>query len=80
MGKKPSVMNIALVGGESYCKEILEKTSLDQKEGKGVGLGLSVASGIIQELGGSIRAKSEVEQGSTCIIELPLKQPSGSYD
>ncbi|MBU0735269.1 MAG: hypothetical protein KKG10_14070, partial [Proteobacteria bacterium] len=27
-----SVINIALVGGETYCKEILEKTSLTNSE------------------------------------------------
>jgi two-component system, NtrC family, sensor kinase len=44
-----------------------------KKKGKGVGLGLSVAYGIIQEHGGSIQVQSEVGKGTTFSIELPLK-------
>ena len=44
-----------------------------KKKGKGVGLGLSVAYGIIQEHEGSIQVQSEVGRGTTFTIELPLK-------
>jgi PAS domain S-box-containing protein len=44
-----------------------------KKKGKGVGLGLSVAYGIIQEHGGSIQVQSEAGKGTTFSIELPLK-------
>jgi signal transduction histidine kinase len=44
-----------------------------KKKGKGVGLGLSVAYGIIQEHGGSIHVQSEEGRGTTFSIELPLK-------
>jgi two-component system NtrC family sensor kinase len=44
-----------------------------KKKGKGVGLGLSVAYGIIQEHGGSIHVQSEEGRGTTFTIELPLK-------
>jgi len=40
--------------------------------GKGTGLGLSVSYGIIQEHGGSIRVESQVGEGATFIIELPI--------
>jgi two-component system NtrC family sensor kinase len=43
-----------------------------KKKGKGVGLGLSVAYGIIQEHHGSIYVKSEKEKGTTFIIKIPL--------
>ena len=43
------------------------------KKGKGVGLGLSVVYGIIQEHGGSIDAISEEGKGTTFEIELPMK-------
>lgn len=46
-----------------------------KKEGKGVGLGLSVAYGIIQEHGGSIRVESKVGQGTTFFVNLPLERP-----
>jgi PAS domain S-box-containing protein len=44
-----------------------------KKKGKGVGLGLSVAYGIIQEHGGSIQVQSEEGRGTVFTIELPLK-------
>jgi PAS domain S-box-containing protein len=43
------------------------------KKGKGVGLGLSVAYGIIQEHGGSIDVRSRLGEGTTFKIEFPLK-------
>jgi signal transduction histidine kinase len=46
-----------------------------KKKGKGVGLGLSVAYGIIQEHEGSIYVKSEMGRGTTFQIKLPLKSP-----
>jgi two-component system, NtrC family, sensor kinase len=45
------------------------------KKRKGVGLGLSVAYGIIQEHGGSIFVQSAVGEGATFIIKLPLHPP-----
>jgi two-component system NtrC family sensor kinase len=44
-----------------------------KKKGKGVGLGLSVVYGIIQEHGGVIQVQSEEGRGTTFTIELPLK-------
>jgi two-component system, NtrC family, sensor kinase len=46
------------------------------KRRKGVGLGLSVAYGIIQDHGGSIGVESAAGEGSTFTIKLPLR-PSG---
>ena len=43
-----------------------------KKKGKGVGLGLSVAYGIIQEHGGAIQVQSEEGRGTTFTLELPL--------
>ena len=45
-------------------------------EGKGVGLGLSVAYGIVQEHGGSINVKSKAGEGTTFHVKLPLKSAS----
>ena len=45
-----------------------------KKKGKGVGLGLSVAYGIIQEHGGSIDVKSTVGKGTTFRIEFPMNR------
>ncbi len=40
--------------------------------GKGTGLGLSLCYGIVQEHGGKITAHSEIGQGATFAIELPI--------
>jgi len=44
-----------------------------KKKGKGVGLGLSVAYGIVQEHGGSIYVRSKSGEGTTFEVKLPLK-------
>jgi len=43
------------------------------KKGKGVGLGLSVAYGIIQEHGGVIDVRPDNKEGATFIVELPIR-------
>ncbi len=47
-----------------------------KSEGKGVGLGLAVSYGIVQEHGGDIEVKSHVGEGATFIVSLPLAQPA----
>jgi signal transduction histidine kinase len=42
------------------------------KKGKGVGLGLSVAYGIVQEHGGSINVQSKTGEGTTFNVKLPV--------
>ena len=55
-----------------------------KKKGEGgggrLGLGLSVAYGIIEEHGGSIDVESKVGKGTTFKIKLPLKQSSEKLD
>jgi two-component system, NtrC family, sensor kinase len=46
--------------------------------GKGTGLGLSLSYGIIQEHGGKITVQSEVGQGATFVIELPVAEGSAA--
>ena len=54
-------------------RNLFEPFFSTKKHGKGVGLGLSVAYGIIQEHGGTIQVHSEEGKGTTFAIELPLK-------
>ncbi len=54
--------------------KLFEPFFTTKKKGKGVGLGLSVAYGIIQEHGGSIHLDPENETGTSFIIRLPLFQ------
>ena len=58
---------------EENLSKIFEPFFTTKKSGKGVGLGLSVAYGIIQDHGGSIDVKSTPGKGSIFKIKLPLK-------
>ena len=64
---------------ESFSK-LFEPFYTTKKRGKGVGLGLSVAYGIIKDHGGFIYVDSERGKGATFLIELPLKQPSEAVE
>lgn len=55
----------------SIREKIFEPFFTTKDQGKGTGLGLSMAYGIIEQHGGSITCKSEVEQGSLFRITLP---------
>jgi two-component system, NtrC family, sensor kinase len=59
--------------------ELFEPFFSTKKKGKGVGLGLSVAYGIIQEHGGSIHVQSEEGKGTVFTIELPLKMTQAVF-
>lgn len=62
--------------GYGIPKESLDKIFdpffTTKEEGKGVGMGLTIAYTTIQNHGGSISVSSEVGKGSTFTIELPL--------
>jgi len=60
--------------------KLFEPFFTTKKKGKGVGLGLSVAYGIIQEHGGSISVQSENGNGANFIIEIPLKPISSQSE
>ena len=58
---------------EENLKRIFEPFFTTKEAGKGTGLGLSSCDGIITEHGGQIYARSEIGQGATFTVELPLK-------
>jgi len=58
---------------EDNIPKLFEPFYTTKKKGKGVGLGLSVAYGIIQEHEGSIYVVSKVGKGTTFQVRLPLK-------
>jgi len=53
-------------------KNIFEPFFTTKQEGKGVGLGLSIAYGIIARHNGSIEVKSELKKGSFFKVFLPI--------
>ncbi|MCJ7771770.1 MAG: ATP-binding protein, partial [Desulfobacterales bacterium] len=55
--------------------KLFEPFFTTKKAGKGVGLGLSVAYGIIEEHGGTISVESNAPKGATFSVQLPVKQP-----
>lgn len=62
---------------EQNLPRLFEPFFTTKKKGKGVGLGLSVAYGIIQEHGGSMRVTSKVGKETVFTVELPLEHKSG---
>jgi signal transduction histidine kinase len=56
------------------------KLFVSTKGAKGTGLGLTVSRKILREHGGDIHASSRVGEGSTFILEFPLRPPSASDD
>jgi two-component system NtrC family sensor kinase len=58
---------------QKNLSKLFEPFFTTKKKGSGVGLGLSVAYGIIQEHGGSIYVQSKVGEGTTFHVKLPLK-------
>jgi two-component system, NtrC family, sensor kinase len=57
---------------ESYLTRIFDPFFTTKEVGKGTGLGLSLSYGIIKEHGGNIFAQSQLGEGSTFVIELPV--------
>ena len=55
-----------------HLSQLFEPFFTTKKKGKGVGLGLSVAYGIVQEHGGTIHVTSTAGEETTFKVELPI--------
>ena len=56
-----------------HLNKLFDPFFTTKEVGHGTGLGLSVSLGIVQRHGGTIRVSSQVEEGSTFIIWVPLE-------
>lgn len=56
---------------EENLKHIFEPFYSSKEDGKGVGIGLFVVYGIINQFGGDISVKSKINEGTVFIIKLP---------
>lgn len=51
-----------------------EQTKSGQQTGTGTGLGLAISREFVRLMGGDITLRSQVDKGSTFVIDLPLKE------
>jgi len=63
---------------EESLPRIFEPFYTTKEVGKGTGLGLSVSYGIIQGMGGAIRASNQAGAGALFTVELPLPEGVGT--
>lgn len=59
---------------KTHLKKIFDPFFTSKEVGKGMGLGLSVSYGIIQVHGGKVDLISQVDQGTSFFVEIPVSQ------
>lgn len=62
---------------EEQLTKVFEPFYTTKEVGEGTGLGLSVSYGIMQSMGGTIRAVNQAGGGSLFTVEIPLQEPGG---
>jgi signal transduction histidine kinase len=61
-----------------HLSHIFDPFFSTKEAGRGTGLGLSIAYGIVKNHGGQIRAESQVDQGSSFLLEFPYLASLGN--
>lgn len=69
-------IGISKADQEELFTEFFRSTNPDALTEPGTGLGLSIVRGIVQRHGGSIRLESDLGEGSTFTVRLPLSRAS----
>ena len=65
---------------EQYLDKLFDPFFTTKEVGHGTGLGLAISYGIVKEHGGEITVESKVDEGSSFLIRLPLKQEEAVLD
>lgn len=58
--------------GEEHLQHVFDPFYTTKEEGQGTGLGLSMSRSAVESFGGTIEVETELGQGTTFIIKLPL--------
>ena len=67
-------VGIAPENHEKIFEDFMALSSGDQRQVRGDGLGLSISRKIARQMGGDIIVESNINEGATFILSLPLKQ------
>jgi len=67
-------LGIAQENHEKIFEDFVAISSGDERQSRGDGLGLSISRKIARQMGGDIIVESNINEGATFILNLPLKQ------
>jgi CheY-like chemotaxis protein len=71
---KAYCLGIAPENHEKIFEDFVAISSGDERQSRGDGLGLSISRKIARQMGGDIIVESNINEGATFILNLPLKQ------